>query len=51
MKKETRKNVLIKVAKISEEMALKGGGLPSLFGLYEPEIPEKVKKLSRKDKR
>lgn len=51
MKKETKKNVLGKVAKISEEMALRGGGLPTLFGLYEPEIPEKVKKLSKKNKR
>lgn len=51
MRKNVKKTVLKEVADISKRVAYHGGGLPTWFGFFEPEMPEKLRKLQRKNKK
>ncbi len=41
---EWKKKALEQTAKVINVAAWGGGGLPTWFGFYEPELPEKMKK-------
>ncbi|MCL2227255.1 MAG: cyclic lactone autoinducer peptide [Oscillospiraceae bacterium] len=45
MKKQNTKHILSSItAKLTRHVAVKGAGLASLFGIYQPKVPKKLER-------